>query len=799
MQEADESQPKYHNEIQPSTLSASDLWVETLQRTERLPQRPTENEQMNQWIAEIKNCFRNLTLELGEISVSAYDTAWVARVPALDGSPGPQFPKSLQWIIDHQLQDGDWGEPALFLGFDRVCCTLACIIALQSWGVGAKNIELGEKFLQSNIQKMEDDDNEYMPIGFEIVFPAMLDEAKALGLDLPYDARILQQIAAEREKKMKKIPMEIVHKYPTTLLHSLEGLHKEVDWNKLLKLQATNGSFLYSPASTACALMYTKDAKCLQYLDEILVKFNHAVPSVYPVDLFEHIWIVDRLERLGISRYFEREIRDCLLHVYKYWKDGGIGWASNSPVQDVDDTAMGFRLLRMHGFDVKEDCFRQFYKDGEFFCFAGQSGQAVTGMFNLGRAAQTMFPGESLLNKARTFTRQFLQSKYEKNECHDKWIITKDLAGEVEYALTFPWYASLPRLEHRTYLDQYSPDDIWIGKSLYRMPAVTNELFLKLAKADFDMCQALHKKELEQVIRWNASCQFRDLEFARQKSVECFFSAAATMFEPEMGPARLVWARCCVLTIILDDYFDDGCASLDELRTFLQAVRMWNPRMASELPDRAKLIFSGLYTTVNTIAHEAHISQNRDVSHHLRHHWDRWLTSCLTEAEWVQSGYIPTFDEYMDVANVSIALEPVVRTTLFFAGHTLDEAVLDSRDYHNVMHLVNYVGRILNDIQGVKREARQGKTSSVHIYMREHPEVVSEAEAIMHLQKSVNSTMQQLNYEVLRFTALPSACKKIHFNMARLMHAFYRDCDGLSSATAMSGFVKKVLFEPVPQ
>lgn len=62
----------------------------------------------------------------------------------------------------------------------------------------------GVKFLQSNIQKMEDDDESHMPIGFEIVFPAMLDDAKALGLDLPYDAPILQQISAEREKKMNK-------------------------------------------------------------------------------------------------------------------------------------------------------------------------------------------------------------------------------------------------------------------------------------------------------------------------------------------------------------------------------------------------------------------------------------------------------------------------------------------------------------------------------------------------------------------------------------------------------------------
>ena len=188
----------------------------------------------------------------------------------------------------------------------------------------------------------------------------------------------------------------------------------------------------------------------------------------------------------------------------------------------------------------------------------------------------------------------------------------------MEYALTFPWYASLPRLEHRTYLDQYGTDDAWIGKCLYTMPAVNNEVYLKLAKADFNMCQALHIKELEQVITWNASCNFGDLAFARQKSVECFFSVAAAMFEPEMAQARLAWARCGVLTTVLDDYFDSG-TPIQELQTFLQAVRAWDPNLVSGLPDGAQILYNGLYKTVNAFTEEAYIPQNRDVSHHLRH------------------------------------------------------------------------------------------------------------------------------------------------------------------------------------
>ncbi|GKF74472.1 Ent-copalyl diphosphate synthase, chloroplastic, partial [Tanacetum coccineum] len=49
--------------------------------------------------------------------------------------------------------------------------------------------------------------------------------------------------------------------------------------------------------------------------------------------------------------------------------------------------------------------------------------------------------------------------KRSRNELLDKWVISKDLPGEVGYALDVPWYASLPRLEARYYLEQYGGDD----------------------------------------------------------------------------------------------------------------------------------------------------------------------------------------------------------------------------------------------------------------------------------------------------------------------------------------------------
>lgn len=68
----------------------------------------------------------------GEITVSPYDTAWVALV-ADDGRP--QFPSSLDWISKNQLRDGSWGDARTFSIYDRIINTLACVVALKSWNI----------------------------------------------------------------------------------------------------------------------------------------------------------------------------------------------------------------------------------------------------------------------------------------------------------------------------------------------------------------------------------------------------------------------------------------------------------------------------------------------------------------------------------------------------------------------------------------------------------------------------------------------------------------------------------------
>ncbi|KAL2320957.1 hypothetical protein Fmac_029926 [Flemingia macrophylla] len=469
------------------------------------------------------------SMDDGEISISAYDTAWVALVEDVNGSP--QFPSSLEWISNNQLPDGSWGDE-LFTAHDRIINTLACVIALKYWNMHPVMCQKGMGFFRENLHRLEDENEEHMPIGFEVAFPSLLDMARGLKIEVPENSPILNKIFAMRDVKLTRIPREMVHKVPTTLLHSLEGM-SGLDWKKLLKLQSQDGSFLFSPSSTAYALMQTKDQNCHNYLNKIVNKFNGGVPNVYPVDLFEHIWLVDRLERLGISRYFQQEIKDCMDYVN--------------------------RLLRLHGHQVSADVFKNFERNGEFFCFNGQSTQAVTGMFNLYRATQIMFPGEKILEQAKNFSAKFLSEKRAANELVDKWIIMKNLPEEVAYALDVPWYANLPRVETRFYIDQYGGEsDVWIGKTLYRMNYVNNNTYLELAKLDYNNCQALHLIEWGNIQKWYSDSRLGEFGMSRRSLLLAYFLAAANIFEPERSHVRLAWTKTIALLETITSYASDA-------------------------------------------------------------------------------------------------------------------------------------------------------------------------------------------------------------------------------------------------
>lgn len=80
-----------------------------------------------------------------ELSVSPYDTAWVAMVPCTSSPQAARFPQCVNWLLNNQLLDGSWGLPDRnhLLMKDALLSTLASVLALKQWGVGERQIVRG--------------------------------------------------------------------------------------------------------------------------------------------------------------------------------------------------------------------------------------------------------------------------------------------------------------------------------------------------------------------------------------------------------------------------------------------------------------------------------------------------------------------------------------------------------------------------------------------------------------------------------------------------------------------------------
>jgi len=82
----------------------------------------------------------------------------------------------------------------------------------------------GIDFIRKHLDSILEEENAHMPIGFELVFPSMVGEAKTMGLDLPYDSPLMKVVCDEMEKKLQRSGLAtlfIVHAYFICLQYKL--------------------------------------------------------------------------------------------------------------------------------------------------------------------------------------------------------------------------------------------------------------------------------------------------------------------------------------------------------------------------------------------------------------------------------------------------------------------------------------------------------------------------------------------------------------------------------------------------
>ncbi|KAH9646272.1 Ent-kaur-16-ene synthase [Citrus sinensis] len=671
-----------------------------------------------------------------ELSVSPYDTAWVAMVPSLELPQAPCFPQCINWLLDNQVNDGSWGlhnRPS-WLVKDAVLCTLACVLALKRWGIGEEQMNKGIQFIMSNFASVTDE-KQQTPVGFDIIFPGMIECAQDLNLNLPLRSSDINAMLERRH-------LELNRNYTTGrkeyLAYVSEGIGKLQDWEMVMKYQRKNGSLFNSPSTTAAALTHFHNAGCLHYLSSLLEKFGNAVPTVHPLDIYINLTMVESLESLGVDRHFRTEIKRVLDETYRFWLQG-----EEEIFLDLTTCAMAFRLLRLNGYDVSSGHLKD-----------------IRAVLELYRASQiTIYPDESVLEKQQFWTSHFLKQELSSGSIHSNRF-SQNVSSQVEDALKFPYHVNLERLAHRRNINLYNVDNMRILKTSYW---------------------------------WVVEKRLDKLKFARQKQTYCYFSVAATLFSPELSDARMSWAKNAVLTTIVDDFYDLG-GSEEELLNLIELLERWDVEEAKNCcSEQVEIIFSALRSTICEFGDKTLTWQGRNATSHIVE------TSMFKEAKCLRNKSVPTLDEYMENAYASFALGPIIFPAVYFVGPKLSEEVVRDPEFHNLYKLVSTCGRLLNDIQGFKRESKEGKLNSVSLQMTYSDGNMTEVEAIEKIKVVIKSTRRELLRLVLKEegSIVPRACKDLIWKMSKVLHLFYMNTDGFSSNVEMVKAVSEVVYEPI--
>ncbi|XP_027917791.1 ent-kaur-16-ene synthase, chloroplastic-like isoform X2 [Vigna unguiculata] len=743
-------------------------------------------------LGESKDRIRKLFNKV-ELSISSYDTAWVAMITSPASHQTPLFPQCLNWLLANQHLDGSWGLPDRhpLLMNDALLSTLASILALKQWGVGEDQINRGLHFIQSNIASIQDE-KQHLPIGFGINFPSLIEYAQNLGINLPIEATILNTMIQKREIELQRGKQRNSEGWREYQAYVSEGMQDSQDWKTIMKYQRKNGSLFNSPATTAAVFQRLKNAECLGYLQSVLEKFGNAVPTIHPLDIYARLCMIDSLERLGINHHFKEEIRSVLDDTYRFWVQG-----AEDIFLDPTTCAMAFRILRLNGYDVSSDPFYQYSEDKFAESLKGYL-KDVSAVIELYRASQAIIhPDESILVRQSLWTKQLLKQESSPYRLYaDK--LRSYVDQEVKDVLNFPLYANLERLLNRRSMEYYNVEETRISKSSYRSCNLVSQEILKLAVEDFNICQSIHIEELKQLSRWVVEYRLDQLKFARQKLAYCYFSGAATLFTPELSDARISWAKNGVLTTVVDDFFDVG-GSEEELVDLIQLVEKWDVDINTACcSETVKIIFSAIHSTVCEIGEKSVKRQGRNVKNNVIKIWLDLIQSMYKEAEWQRTKTVPTIDDYMENAYISFALGPIVLPALYLVGPKLSNEDAETHELNHLYKLMSTCGRLFNDIHSFKRESEEGKLNVLSLHITQGNGASTAEDAIEKLKGDAEEKRIELLRLILheKGSLVPRDCKDLFWKMTKVLHLFYMKDDGFTSHEMYSS-VKAVINDPV--
>ncbi|KAJ6969907.1 valencene synthase-like [Populus alba x Populus x berolinensis] len=478
--------------------------------------------------------------------------------------------------------------------------------------------------------------------------------------------------------------------------------------------------------------------------------------------------LIDAIQRLGVAYHFETEIEEALQHIYNNRID----------IEDDDlyNTALGFRLLRQHGYNVSCDIFNKFKDDKGYF----KQSNDVRGILGLYEAAHLAVHGEDILDEALAFTTIHLKSMATSPNC--------PLTAKVSHALKQSIRRGVPRLESRRYI------------SIYQDEPSCNKTLLGLAKLNFNLVQELHKEELSEITRWWKGLDFaRRLPFARDRVVECFFWIVGVYFEPQYSLARKILTKVIAMASIIDDIYD-VYGTLEELELFTEAIDRWDTKSMHQLPDYMKICYEALLNVYIEIEEKVAKEGWSYRVHFGKEAMKVNVHAYFNEAKWFHENHIPTMEEYMQVALQTTGYSMLA--TVSFIGMAGDMVTEQAFDWvfnrPKIVRASETICRLVDDVRSHKFEQERGHAASgVECYIRQYG--LSEQEVYKEFHMQVVNAWKDINEEFLKPTAVPMPLLERILNLSRVMDVIYKEEDEYTHVgEVMKNNIASLFIDSVP-
>ncbi|KAK7324762.1 hypothetical protein VNO77_28593 [Canavalia gladiata] len=530
-------------------------------------------------------------------------------------------------------------------------------------------------------------------------------------------------------------------------------------------LQTSIRGIIHNRLSTKCVAFHNKAPceidPCTKSLEEIKRRCQEAL--LISGDPLRTLKMIDTIQGLGIGHHVEEEINVQLASLQDW-----------DAAHDLFATALQFRLLRHNGWPTTSDVFNKFLdKNGNFKASLSTD---IWGMLSLYEASYLGAKGEEVLQQAMDLSRAHLH----KSLPH----LGPKVRRHVARALTLPRHQRMGKLETKNNMEEYSKDSSQI-------PAL-----VELAKLDFDMVQSLNQRELAEISRWWRELGLVErLGFARDRPAECFLWTVGIFPEPRYSNCRIELTKTICILLVMDDIFDTY-GSLDELVLFTKAIKRWDLDAMEQLPEYMKICYMALYNTTHEIAYRIQKEYGQTVVAFLKRTWIDIFEAFLKEAKWFNSGYIPSFREYLENGVTSAGSHMALVHATFLIGDGFSKETISMMKLNpRLFSCSGEILRLWDDLGTSREEQKRGDNAcSIQCFMREN-NISDENVARKHIRQLIGNLWLELNSLAMTTTSLPSSIVKASLNMARTAQVIYQHGDDQSTFT-VDDYVQTLIFTP---